>query len=267
MNRRVFIKGVATSALVSVGGASAFAWGIDTYNLEQKTVRLAIGLNQPLRLLALGDFHYDPRQEEAYLGHVCQCMSDLRPDLVVFTGDFITNALPPINPLAVHLSRVESRLGLFATLGNHDHWAGAKLVTAALQNKGIRILRNESFALPDQDNFFLTGLDSFWAGKPDATILARTPENSRHIVLVHEPDPFPLLNDPRIKLQISGHTHGGQVRLPIFGALRLPKWGKNYQEGLFERDGRHLYVNRGIGTLGTHLRFNCRPELTVFELT
>ena len=86
-------------------------------------------------------------------------------------------------------------------------------------------------------------------------------------MLVHEPDSFAQLVDPRIKLQISGHTHGGQVRLPLYGALVLPHMGKHYETGLFERDGRKLYVNRGIGTLAPNLRINCRPEITVFELT
>ena len=99
------------------------------------------------------------------------------------------------------------------------------------------------------------------------TLISRSPMTSRHIVLVHEPDSFAQLVDPRIKLQISGHTHGGQVRLPLFGALVLPHMGKHYEAGLYERDGRKLYVNRGIGTLVPNLRINCRPEITVFELS
>ncbi len=98
-------------------------------------------------------------------------------------------------------------------------------------------------------------------------MIGKTPPDSRHIVLVHEPDSFLTLTDPRIKLQLSGHTHGGQVRLPLMGAVILPKMGHHFQTGLYQKDGRMLYVNRGIGTLAPHVRVNCRPEITVFELS
>jgi len=167
----------------------------------------------------------------------------------------------------VILAKARARLGSFATLGNHDYWSGAPAVTVALEKKGIRVLRNECLSLPGESHCYLSALDSFWAGSPDLSSLRRTPKDSRHVLLVHEPDPFAQLDDPRIKLQISGHTHGGQIRLPGIGALLLPKWGKIYQTGLYARDNRSLYVNRGVGTVLHHLRINCRPELTVFELS
>jgi predicted MPP superfamily phosphohydrolase len=172
-----------------------------------------------------------------------------------------------MHDLASLLARGTARLGSYATLGNHDHWAGAAAVSNALEDHGIHVLRNASIPLPGQDNVYLSSLDSYWAGRPDPSILARTPADSRHILLVHEPDPFATLNDARIKLQISGHTHGGQIRAPLIGALHLPKWGNLYQEGLYARDERYLYVNRGIGTIGPHIRFRCPPEITVFELS
>jgi predicted MPP superfamily phosphohydrolase len=86
-------------------------------------------------------------------------------------------------------------------------------------------------------------------------------------MLVHEPDSFDLLTDRRIAVQLSGHTHGGQVCLPLVGAIQLPSWGKKYPAGLYEREGRKLYVNRGIGTVEEHYRMNCRPEITFLKLT
>jgi uncharacterized protein len=94
-----------------------------------------------------------------------------------------------------------------------------------------------------------------------------TPSHSRHLLLVHEPDSFDKLTDSRIALQVSGHTHGGQVRMPFGGAIILPSWGKKYSAGMFESGGRQLYVNRGIGTVDKHYRINCRPEITLFRLT
>lgn len=230
-------------------------------------VPLALGLNTPLRVVALGDIHFDPLYEEAYLDQVAQEINVLRPDLIVYTGDFITGNLSRINDLARLLGKAEARLGAYATLGNHDHWSGTTIVTTAMDRVGIRVLRNECMELPGEDHFYLSALDSFWAGRPDVSVIYRTPKDSRHVLLVHEPDPFATLVDPRIKLQISGHTHGGQVRIPGIGALHLPKWGLNYQTGLYAQDGRYLYVNRGVGTLFPHVRFDCPPEITVFELS
>jgi predicted MPP superfamily phosphohydrolase len=267
VNRRTFLRGITASALVGTLGTPLIARGIRTHDLEQRAIPLTLGLSRPFRLVALGDIHFDPLYEEAYLAHIADCVTNLKPDLIAYTGDFITGCVSRMKDLAAILSRSTSRLGSFATLGNHDHWNGARPVIFALEKAGIRVLRNESFAVPGEDGFFVTGLDSYWAGTPRPEILTRTPVQSRHVLLVHEPDPFAQLDDPRIKLQISGHTHGGQIRAPLIGALHLPKWGKNYQEGLYAQDGRYLYVNRGVGTLMPHVRYRCRPEISVFELS
>jgi predicted MPP superfamily phosphohydrolase len=265
MNRRTFIRRAGLAGLGVAAGATAYA-GLDTHIIDKPLVPLTLGLGTPLRVVALGDIHFDPLYEEAYMERIAREMTGLRPDLIVYTGDFITRRVDRIHDLAILLAKAEARLGSYATLGNHDHWSGASAVTAALNRNGIEVLRNRCVALPGQDQCYLSALDSFWAGTPDASVLLRTPAESHHILLVHEPDPFAQLNDPRIRLQISGHTHGGQVRVPGVGALHLPKWGQNYQAGLYTRDGRFLYVNRGIGTLFPHARFNCPPEITVFDL-
>jgi predicted MPP superfamily phosphohydrolase len=137
--------------------------------------------------------------------------------------------------------------------------------------RGVARCRRRAGTIPlpgaDGTNFHLTGIDSFWSGTPDLTTFDRAPADARHVVLVHEPDSFLKIKHPGIRLQISGHTHGGQVRLPLIGAVVLPKMGHHFAEGLFQRDGRYLYVNRGIGTLVPHIRLNCRPEITVLELS
>jgi len=267
MTRRTFVRRALVTTAVAATGAVYLNHEIDTHDIEVSLVRLSIGLIKPLKMVVLGDIHFDPLCDEVYMERVAKRVADLKADLVVYTGDFMTHRVARINDLAVLLSNATSRLGSFAALGNHDHWVGGFGIVQALDKNGIRVLRNECFALPDQEECYLTGLDSFWAGFPDMGIISRTPVNSRHIVVVHEPDSFSLLRDSRIKLQVSGHTHGGQVRLPMIGALVLPKWGKNYQEGLFAQSDSYLYVNRGVGTLFPHIRCNCRPEITMFELT
>jgi predicted MPP superfamily phosphohydrolase len=268
MNRRVFLRTVLGATVAGTAAGSVCAYGEDTHDLDVVTVPLTLGLQKPLRMIALGDIHFDPTCDEAYLARVVDHVNSLGPDLIVYTGDFVTARLRRVKDQADLLARAQARLGSFASPGNHELWTNVDYVGKVLDDRaGIRMLRNQSIVLPNEDELHLTGLDSFWAGRPDPGIITRTTPRSRHIVLAHEPDSFLQLTDPRIRLQISGHTHGGQVRVPFYGALILPKLGRHFETGLYERDGRHLYVNRGIGTLTVHLRINCRPEITVFELT
>jgi predicted MPP superfamily phosphohydrolase len=268
MNRRIFLQGALTTAVAAAAGAGICVHAKDTHDVETTTVPLAIGLSKPMRIVVIGDIHFDPLFEESYIAHVVEKVNALRPDMIFYTGDFITAHADRINVLSDILSFATAPLGCFTVPGNHEHWTGIEHILGSLAERaGIRSLINETIPLPGDDTFYLTGIDSFWSGKPDLTIFSRTPDTSRHLVVVHEPDSFTELTDPRIKLQISGHTHGGQVRLPLYGALVLPHMGKEFETGLFEREGRKLYVNRGIGTLVPHIRINCRPEITVFELS
>ncbi len=266
MNRRAFLH---TLLGASVAGAATCAYGDDTHDVEITRVPLQVGLQKPLRLVALGDLHFDPVCDETYLARVVDLVNGLQPDLIAYTGDFVSRNLDRVGDLAILLARAQAPLGAYAIEGNHELWTNTPYVQAMLdRHAGIRMLRNASIPLPGEDNIYLTGLDSLSVGTLHPEVLNRTPSDSRHILLAHEPDSFPSLVDPRIRLQISGHTHGGQVRLPLYGALVLPKWGRDFQQGLYtSSDGRQLYVNRGIGTLGFHHRFNCRPEITVFELS
>jgi uncharacterized protein len=189
------------------------------------------------------------------------------PDLIWYAGDFLSRSADRLPELVGLLSRVRGAAGTFAVLGNHDHWVDADRVAAALGSAGMTVLRNQSVLLPGHANWRLTGIESFWAGAPNPALLAETGPGSRHIVLVHEPDSFDLLTHPQIALQVSGHTHGGQVRVPGVGAIHLPRWGRKYQAGLYARGERLLYVNRGLGTVEHHVRLNCRPEITLLTLT
>jgi predicted MPP superfamily phosphohydrolase len=268
MNRRIFLRTLAGASMAGASAGVACAYGEDTHDLEVTHVPIQLGLRTPLRLVALGDIHFDPAFNVDYLARVMDRVNSLRADLIVYTGDFLTQSHRRLNDLADLLARGRARLGSYGVPGNHDHWVGLPPIVQALETRGgVRILRNEFLPLPGEDAVYLTGIDSIWAGRPDSGIIARTPEHSRHIVFAHEPDPFLQLTDSRVKLQVSGHTHGGQVRVPLIGALVLPKYGKLFQAGLYTDHGRHLYVNRGIGSLTPHIRINCRPEITLFELS
>jgi predicted MPP superfamily phosphohydrolase len=270
MNRRIFLRTLAGASVTTVAAASACAYGEDTHDVEITRVPVQLGLQTPLRVATLGDLHFDPLYDEAYLAHVVSLVSSLQPDLIAYTGDFITNrlGLERVPDLACILARAQAPRGVFAVPGNHEGWTNRVYVQRVIEQRaGIRMLCNETLALPGENNVYLTGLDTFSAGCPRPEVLDQTPADARHIVLAHEPDSFNQLTDARIRLQISGHTHGGQVRVPLYGALVLPTWGRDFQQGLYASGTRQLYVNRGIGTMGCHFRINCRPEITLFELS
>ncbi len=265
MTRRVLIRG-GVAAVALAGAGAAWAGGVELEWIEVRRVRLDLGFGRDLRVVAVSDLHFDPEYEVDYLRRAMARIAGLEPDVFVVCGDLFSHDGRRAADLAEILALVQAPLGTFVALGNHDFWSGEKRIAKALSAVGIRVLRNECVALPGFDGCYLSGLESYWAGKPDPGVLVATPADSRHILLVHEPDPFDEITDPRVRLQVSGHTHGGQVRLPLIGALRLPSWGKRYDEGLFEEGGRYLYVTRGLGSLRPHVRFLCRPEVTVFEM-
>ena len=269
MLRRTFIKqGAITAAFLGCGG-TAFALIDDheRHHLQITTVPLRLGLTRPLRAAVVADIHFDPHYETGYLDEVFRQLAASSPDIVFYAGDYVTRTTDRFEEFGKIAARVRPPLGSFAALGNHEYASGLPKVLRVLDESDIRVLRNEVVPLPGNPGWALAGLESFWASKPDLGIFAREPASTQFISLVHEPDPWDRLTDPRIRLQVSGHTHGGQVRAPFIGALELPAWGKKYDAGLFRRGEQYLYVNRGIGTVKIRCRINCRPEITLLELS
>jgi predicted MPP superfamily phosphohydrolase len=267
MKRRKFVKCALAGVPLSLAAAVGYARYCERHAVEVVTVPIALGLPKPFSVALLSDIHFDPLFETGYLESVIARTNQLAPDMIVFAGDFVSHSLDRLADLGGILSKATATFGKFAVLGNHDHWVGADQVVLALESAGVTVLRNQSAAIPGCEPWYLTGLESFWCGKPDPSCIERLSDDARHILLAHEPDSFDELTDPRIALQLSGHTHGGQVRLPMLGAIQLPKWGKKYQAGMYERSGQKLYVNRGIGTVMRHYRLNCAPEISLLRLT
>jgi predicted MPP superfamily phosphohydrolase len=236
MNRRSFVKR-SLAASAALGAVTGYARCLERHAVELVTVAVELGLPAPLRAAVLGDIHFDPLHETEYLEAVVASVNGLAPDLVLYTGDFLSRSAERFGELLAVLRTARAADGCFAVLGNHDHDVNADAVAAGLASAGVCVLRNRSVPLPGRAGWHLTGLESFWCGRPNTAALAQTPAGSRHVLLVHEPDSFDLLPDPRIALQVSGHTHGGQVRLPVVGAVCLPSWGKKYEAGLYARGG------------------------------
>lgn len=223
-----------------------------------------------LKIVQLSDIHLQPFTQIGEVRRAVQLANRLQPDLVVLTGDYVLESARTIDQLAPTLAGLASRLGTFAILGNHDLWTNEQVVSDGLESAGIPVLRNRGVPLNvDGAWLYLAGLDDVWSGDPNLDeTLADAPDNGLTVLLAHEPDFADTVaahNTP-VRLQLSGHSHGGQVRLPGFGAPVLPRLGQKYDQGLNRAGDLFVYTSRGVGVVGPPIRFNCPPEVTEITL-
>jgi uncharacterized protein len=246
-----------------------------------------------LKLVQLSDLHYDGvRLSEALLAQAIEASNQAEPDLVLLTGDLVTDNPAPIDELAKRLKRLQSRFGVYAILGNHDNrgLATRKAIIQGLQKADITVLWNQ-VAYPLGNDLALVGLADFWSKQFNpALVMAQVAESTPRIVLSHNPDTAEILQQWRVDLQLSGHTHGGQIVLPGLGNVsewydalhqavpksirrKIPFMKKSrrvarhweWAQGLHQVGNNLLYVNRGLGTYFPG-RFFCSPEVTVLTL-
>jgi predicted MPP superfamily phosphohydrolase len=250
-----------------------YALRIEPHWLSVERVEIPIkGFAPPggvFRIVCLSDLHLRERQTVDWIREVVQQANELTPDLVCLLGDFVLDGAETVLRLAPVLAELRATHGVLSVLGNHDLWTDRDVVTAGLETAGLRVLVNEGVLLElGEQRFFVAGLDDGWSGKPDLAVALRgSPADAAIVLLMHEPDfADDLSRDGRVALQLSGHSHGGQVRLPGFGAPVLPEFGRKYDQGLYRVNGMWLYTTRGIGSLDPPLRFNCRPELSEIRL-
>ena len=221
------------------------------------------------KIVQLSDLHFLPHTPLSVIARAAERASELKPDLVVLTGDFVTQEAETIFGLSDLLSSLNARYGVFAILGNHDVRSGKALISKAIEDTGVLLLQNEGITFDvGHSQLTLAGVDDCLWGQPDLdAALAQRPADALTILLAHEPDVIDRFSqDGRVDLQLSGHTHGGQVRLPFLGTPVLPKLGQKYVHGLHRVNQSWLYTNRGIGMVAMPIRFNCPPEVTELVL-
>jgi predicted MPP superfamily phosphohydrolase len=194
-------------------------------------------------------------------------------DLVLLAGDYVIHGVKGgtfvgAEAIAAELARLDPRHGTYAVLGNHDWWYDANRVAQALQDEGIELLEDRNKVIEAGDcRFTLVGISDYWEGDHDVDaaldgIDARLPT----IVFTHNPDIFPMIPDS-VSLTVAGHTHGGQVNLPLVGRTIVPSaFGDRYAAGLVVEDDRHLFVSTGLGTSILPVRFRVPPEISVLVL-
>jgi predicted MPP superfamily phosphohydrolase len=237
--------------------------------LDQVTIPIAnlAPAMEGYRVVQLSDLHLYPFTQLIAIERAVKAANALKPDLIVITGDFVTSDAEAIEDLAPLLGSLNARDGIYCTLGNHDHWSNAGVVRRGLRKAGLTVLHNQSVPLAG-GKMWLSGLDDGWVGRADfAEALDQAEGDAPVLLMMHEPDLVDEYStNARIALQLSGHTHGGQLRLMrARRAYTLPYLGKKYDAGLYRVNQTWLYTNRGIGTVLAPIRFNCPPEVT--ELT
>ncbi len=248
--------------------------------LVEQTIRLPRlpGAFHGLRIAQISDIHYDEYTEPYFVREVVRHINALAPDVVVLTGDFVSFGPLPVR-IAARLSYpcADILQGItcphrFASLGNHDALVNWEAVVDALKIHGIPTLLNSYLPFErDGSRLWFAGLRSSESDYPnlDTAVPHQAIPNEPVILLAHEPDYIKhVIEHGGVDLMLSGHTHGGQVRLPIIGTPRsmLPPGGKKYVHGHFNVGPLQLYVNRGIGTVEVPVRFRCPPELTLLTL-
>jgi len=275
ITRRTFLQLTGATTFAALGALTAYSLlGNEADSPVVEHVQIPIpGLPTALdgfRIVQISDIHHNhyPFTSIELVSHAVQMANELRPDLTVLTGDYVWHEVEPIFELMPILSRLNAKYGVYAGLGNHDLWTDGKVVTRAFEQERLPLLVNQGVPISvGKSTLYLASLDDGWSGKPDlAGAMADWSEDASTVLLMHEPDLAPRYAvDKRIQLQLSGHSHGGQVRLPFYGALILPYLSWKYPMGLYNVDGMWLYTNRGLGTTNVPVRVNCAPEIT--ELT
>ncbi len=224
-----------------------------------------------LRIVQLSDLHLGPWISLPYLNRALALANSLSPDLIVLTGDYVRKDPRYITPVYHALAQLHAPVGVYGVLGNHDQWEDETLVRTRqeMAQAGIVELTNTGVALDrNGQRLGLAGVADLWTGQPDPEqALASVPPGVPVILLSHNPDVVEQVRDPRVALMLSGHTHGGQVNLPLLGTPVVPsRHGSKYAAGLVRVGPTQLYINRGIGMAVLPFRLRCRPEITLLTL-
>jgi predicted MPP superfamily phosphohydrolase len=288
ITRRSFLKGVlGASATPALAGSGYAFWIEPRWRLlvAEHVVATRRWNGAPLRMAVVADIHAcEPWMPVSRIAEIVDATNALNPDLVLLPGDFVAglrlfrSASVPVEAWAAELSKLEAPLGAFAVLGNHDWWTSPDAVRLALQDAGIVVLENEAVRVRRPGGvFWIAGLGDQMAvplgggryrGVDDLPrTVAALGDNAPAILMAHEPDIFPRVPE-RFALTVCGHTHGGQVNVPLVGRPVVPsRFGERYAYGHIREANRDLVVSAGLGVSIVPVRFGVPPEITLVTLS
>jgi predicted MPP superfamily phosphohydrolase len=218
----------------------------------------------------LSDIHHGPFVSRGYIRSIVAMTNALRADFVLLGGDYCYQGPRFIAPALEELGKLKAPMGRFAVLGNHDHWDGLLESIDGLEASGIPLLRNRGVWVEQgSSRLRIGGVGDLWTDKVDvARAIGDATDRDAVLLLSHNPDVAETLDDPRVGLMISGHTHGGQVIVPFYGApIVTSAYGQKYLSGLTRGPSCNVFISRGVGTVGLPVRLACRPEVVLLTLT
>lgn len=278
-SRRSFLKGLLSFSLASiftVAGGYTYARYVEPTFLDKKKITITHpNIPKPFngfKIVQFSDTHLSDFFTLKRLDKIVNEINLLSPDLLLFTGDLMDapNQYDQINKIVPVLEKLEAPYGKYAVYGNHDHGGyGTDIYRNVITMSGFTLLQNEvrDISMKDGNKICIAGLDDLMLGKPSYEgTLANLNKEMFNILLAHEPDAALQAKKFHVHLQLSGHSHGGQIQLPFFGPLITPPYATEYFEGIYDIDNMKLYVNRGLGTTRLPFRFLSVPEITEFTL-
>jgi predicted MPP superfamily phosphohydrolase len=272
LTRRGFLRGVAAAPLVAVSAASAYASLVEPRAFEVTETDILIrdlpDAFEGFRIAQITDVHHSRIVPIEEVRRVVKLAQAAKPDLIALTGDYTTSYRSYIEPCAEALGGLSAPEGVWAVLGNHDHYTDAQLTVRALERHRINVLENANTVIKrGSDTLQLAGIgDWTWARADWERSLYGLDKRRPTVMLSHQPIVLDLPEIEGVSLILSGHTHGGQVSLPILGPpLRFSREFK-YVRGLYEKNGTQLYVSAGTGVIGLPVRFGVRPEISILKL-
>lgn len=278
MNRRKFIKRTfwCGAALAGVGSTTAGYgfWEASQIRIRRQTVSLEQLPNafHGKTVAILADFHHGPFVGLPFIRSAVEIAASLEADAYALVGDFAhkgTHTAEQLPPCLEALSVLKAPLGVFAVPGNHDMQDSGKIYREAIRATPLTDLTNRAIRVElNGDALWFAGVDDLWWGKPNLPFALKDVRTDDGVILLaHNPDFAEVSPDARVKLILSGHTHGGQVYAPGLGTARLPSnYGDKYRGGLVRGPASQVFVSRGLGEAGVPLRLNCPPEINLLTL-
>ena len=218
------------------------------------------------KIIHLSDIHHSPFTNIEHIKRAVKIANRLKPDMFVLTGDYVSHETQYIAPVAKVLGKLRSEFGTYACLGNHDHWTDAASVTGHFREEGINVLINEGFRFEGRGgSFWLAGVDDHMVGLTDvpAALKGSYPDEMK-LLLAHNPIIFRKAVRAGVDLTLSGHTHGGQVKIRDDEKRILPR--RRLSSGLHRRKSSQIYITRGIGTVVLPVRYQCPPEISLLTM-
>lgn len=272
ITRRQFLRGLAAAPLVAVSATTAYATLVEPYSYQLSTTDIFIrdlpDAFEGFRIAQLSDVHHSRIVSIEEVRRVVQLAQSAKADLIALTGDYTTAYRRYIEPCAEALGTLNAPGGVWAVLGNHDHYTDPQLTTRALERAHINVLNNANTVIRrGTDTLQLIGIDDWgWNGTDWPRAFYRIDTKRPTLLLSHQPRVLDLPQTESVSLIISGHTHGGQISLPFVGAPARFSKELKYLSGLYRRDQTQLYVSRGTGVIGLPIRFGVPPEIALLRL-